>query len=262
MGVTTAQTLLLGWDVGGWHGRKDGVAALRHLPDGQLDPAGQPSTCGFGELIARGTINLAALAEQAGVANLLASAERVVVGIDAPLGLPREFVRAVNAPITRVPVLGRTLSGKMDNPLAYRVTDRFVFERSGKSPLSASFDILANNTSKARAACAQLRASDDRVRIIPFEDDDGAVAVIEVYPALWRVIGGRAAALAEQVVERCAGSNDDERDACLCALTAGCYEATRTGRAGNELPAVALPAPELSQIVREEGWIYAPIAPE
>ena len=79
-----------------------------------------------------------------------------MIGIDAPLGWPAEFVRLVGrAPNHARPYLPPA-GGEFESRLAYRYTDRAVHRRCGKKPLSAAFDKLGNNATKAIAVCQLL----------------------------------------------------------------------------------------------------------
>jgi len=250
-------TLCIGWDVGGWHGKRDGLAALALSPDGAVDPVGRHCTVSLGDLVARGALTLQMMAERLELGTTFGSATRLILAVDAPLGFPRAFVQAASSRFDAVPSLNVPLTeGWIKNPLAYRETDRYVFEKTEKQPLSPSLNALANNTSKARAACACLRRKDSRVRIAPFESDDSEVAVIEVYPALWKK---DMSGVAVEMLDRVGNTDKDQKDAYLAALTAACYEQARTAAGGQSLPSVMTPPPGLSEVVRVEGWIYAPV---
>jgi hypothetical protein len=116
---------------------------------------------------------------------------------------------------------------------------------------------MGSNISKARRAAAQLRTLKPQlVRVVPFEADTAAVAVIEVYPALWNVLRPDELDPSAAAVVGSAKSEPlpDVRDGVLRALAAACYERTLRGLKGR--PHVALP-PDNEQVTRE-GWIYAP----
>lgn len=263
--VTAPEAVLcLGWDVGGWHGERDGVAALLLHPDGTITRVGRTGCHALGPVIAASALSLEHLAALAGVAHLVPRAARIVVGIDAPLAFPRAFAEVVSGPpeAVRTPFGGVPFGRFIDNPLAFRHTDRVVFAETGKLPLSPALDSLTNNATKARAAAAQLRArTPAEVSVLPFTPDGACVAMLEVYPALWKPFRSRQAApaaLRELLDAYYAVADEDERDALLCALVAASYEATRTGRAGCWLPRVR--CPKATDPVTE-GWIYFPIPP-
>jgi len=173
--------------------------------------------------------------EDLGVDGLLSAAgvevswDRVVIGIDAPLGWLAEFVRLLSdTPRQTGPYLPGT-GGETDNRLAYRFTDRVVYRRCGKKPLSAAFDKLGNNATKAITLCQLLRRNSSTI-VVPQEEDDGQpVAICEADPALWKQDAARDGELIGPVAdvvprEDMPALGTDEADAVLCALTAACYD--------------------------------------
>ena len=73
---------------------------------------------------------------------------------------------------------------EIDNPLAYRETDRHVYRAFGKKPLSGSFDKLGNNATVAMVYTRRLSAT-GQLRVMPFDEPlIGIPTAIEVYPAL------------------------------------------------------------------------------
>ena len=255
--------LCLGWDVGGWHGRKDGLGAVALYDDGTLHRVGHGKQASLGRMIAAGVL---ALEDLLGMVGMLRSDPwpRILIGIDAPLGLPEAFVESTAGRITNAsPRLGELPIAVIENRLAYRDTERAVFAeyksylRPGWRPLSPSFDGMGSNVSKARAAVSQLRFLDSaRVCLVPFESDAKTVAVLEVYPALWSAIPepelDSSAARVLEVAKT--EASPDVRDGLLCALSAACYERTRLHL--GVFPEVILP-PD-NERIKVEGWIYAP----
>lgn len=261
--MTEPIAVCIGWDVGGWHGRKDGLAALALFHDGTVQRVGRCQRVGLGAMVYSGILDLEHLL---GLVGMLRDTRwpRVVIGIDAPLGMPHAFVESTGAGLTDRPArLGRLSATVVENRLAYRDTERAVCAeyrprfRKGWRPLSPSFDGMGSNISKARRAAAHLRTlQPDLVRVVPFEADTAAVAVVEVYPALWNALRPDELDPSIAAVVESAKSEPlpDVRDGVLCALAAACYERTLRGMRG--LPHVALP-PDDEQVTRE-GWIYAP----
>jgi predicted nuclease with RNAse H fold len=260
-------TLHIGWDVGGWEGSHDGLAALRWAGDGHLKLCAEPRCVRLSD----------ELGNEFGVEDLLAACgvaqprNRVVIGIDAPLGWPAEFVRLVKGSSQQTDPYLPKRRGEIGNRLAYRHTDRVVHCRFRKKPLSAAFDKLGNNATKAITLCHLLRRNSGAV-IVPQEEDAGQPVVIcEAYPALWKEGGARDGALLASAAEALArvhmpALGTDEADAVLCALTAACYD-NQTRGLGRELPALWFPGdeptgvdgePDEAGIVRQEGWIYYP----
>ena len=261
------KVLYLGWDVGGWEGARDGLAVLMTDARGTLRLAKAPVRVGLKPLLCSGGLS---------VDDLLSACDcrepwdRMVLGIDAPLGWPAQFARSVIETPAAVPIyLPAPDAGEIANRLAYRWCDRVIHQACGKKPLSATFDRLGNNCTKAITAC-RLLAANDRAR--PAEDrvPEAPVTFLEAYPALWKAgagktgdpVVGAAAALAACHLPA-AGS--DELDAVLCALTAACYD-NRARDLGLSLPQVAFPEdfahvaedpPE--EIIAAEGWAYFPL---
>lgn len=257
--------LCLGWDVGGWHGSRDGLGALVLRADGTVDVAGSPVRCSLGREIAEGRFSLDVIVRRLAVASTPDAVNRVVLGIDAPFALPESFTEAVGTPLNvRHGLAGGLPADYIENRLAFRFTDREVFRLTGKHPMSASFNLLTNSTMKGRAALSQLAATDsDDVRVLPFDhdDEDARLVVIEVYPALWKREGCARNPALRKVLEALPEDLDpDAVDGVLSALTAAAYEATRM-ELESDLPWI-LPPPSQEPRVRTEGWIYIPACAE
>lgn len=257
----------LGWDVGGWEGSKDGLAALQWSKPGQLQLLAAPTKTRLKPQIAAGELTfermLALCADTA-------SADRPVLGIDAPLGWPAEFTRLVADEPADPPFYLPAENGEINNHLAYRISDRIVYQLSGKKPMSAVFDRLGNNATKAVTACRLLLANNDNTILATGRMPVAQHVIIEVYPALWKRHASKASRLnnkAAQALTNCdlppAGS--DERDAVLAALTAACYDNQARGLQRN-LPALYTAdehtAPsdrdDLASVIASECWTYFP----
>jgi len=206
-------------------------------------------------------------------AGVRASWDRVVTGIDAPLGWPAKLVRLVTGGAQQAGPYLPKHGGEIENRLAYRYTDRVVYRRCRKKPLSAAFDKLGNNATRAITLCQLLRRNSSAV-VVPQEEGHGRFVVIcESYPALWKEGGERDGSLIPSAVEGLTGVGmpalgTDEGDAVLCALTAACYDNKMRGL-GLGVPGLYMPDDELAmadcepqgaRLVREEGWIYLPNA--
>ncbi len=261
-------TLCIGWDVGGWHGSKDGLAALALTTAGEIVRVGEADRHGLGPVVASGAFGVDYLLGYLGLLRHDFRFTRIVIGVDAPLGLPELFLATSAAPLRNMPRIPRAPERVLDSRLAYRDTEREIYrlfhdaKGSGWRPLSGTFDSFGSNLSKARIGAAALRtdASWGVVKVLPFDEDLGTIAVIEVYPALWDA--APATDWSEQLLrtvkalDALAPNAPDIRDGFRCALAAACYERTR--RDGPPwLPTVALP-PENSRVT-SEGWIYAPL---
>jgi len=185
------------------------------------------------------------------------------IGIDIPLGWPEHFVSAI----------GSHHSGQKwpkphsDDGLYLRQTDRFVWARVGRRPLSVSSDKIAIPAMRAAWLLSQWSAK-------PI-DRAGTGRIVEVYPAAalmrWGFSAGRYKGEAGREVrgalidsfqartrswvmldqstrKRCLDS-DDAFDAFVAALVA---------RASAKALCEPIPAEHLD-IARREGWIAVPL---
>ena len=178
------------------------------------------------------------------------SDSNVVIGIDAPLGFPIEYKRLVSGGCGP----NRKIPREIDNPLAYRTTERWVHEKFKKKALSAPFDKLGNNATLAISTVQRWR-SQYGFAALPFDDDNGNRVIIEVYPRLLESkafdgvrnsVYGRIPANVRQ--------QTDEYDACIAALNS---LSLRTNLAHIPLPSVFLPPKEHIEAAKSEGWIYS-----
>jgi hypothetical protein len=173
-------TLYIGWDVGGWEGSHDGLAALRWAGDGHLELCAEARRVRLND----------ELGNEFGVEDLLAACgvaqprDRVVIGIDAPPGWPTKFVRLMEGSSQQTGPYLPGRDGEIENRLAYRHTDPVVRRRCDKKPLSAAFDKLGNNATNAITLCQLLRRNSGAV-VVPQEQDAGQhVVICEAYPAM------------------------------------------------------------------------------
>ena len=233
-------TLAIGWDVGGWLGRKQAVAVAVIQSDGSWSWVGRARTFNVAQILEGGVEDLARIASP----DLESSSDhRIVLAIDAPLSFPDRFVRML---------AGETLehvgwAREIDNPLAYRDCDRHVAATYGKKPLSASFDKLGNNATVAMTMTRRWRAQG--FRVLPFDaPDGGGRVVIEAYPALFKragvVVERARALLPDGLVD-----GSDEKDAAICALTAVAYAGATDGSLPRLVPPPSRPT---------DGWIFGP----
>nr|WP_246407132.1 DUF429 domain-containing protein [Geomicrobium halophilum] len=177
------------------------------------------------------------------------SNKNIVIGVDAPLGYPKEFVRLLH---------GKTKSmqkpeKEIYNPLAYRYTDQVIYSRLGKKPLSAAFDRIGNNASVAMFH-TQLWEKEHNFKIEPFghTDNNHDRFIIETYPALAKETQQSAVNKSlRKYLPSYVKVGTDAYDACICALYAVAY---RTD--GALLPKLEHPPEHAKQVAKEEGWIY------
>lgn len=204
---------------------------------------------------------------------IVAAAQEVdVIGVDAPVGWPVDFVEAMRAHAASERWPGTTDRSR----LTHRDTDRVARELCGRWPLSASADRLGSVA--MRCALLQTRLADE-VWETP-APRDGSGPLVEVYPAgalaMWEIESrgyksarnpSEASAVRAQVLDRIASdtaawldldpvreagvASDHILDALLCALNA---VATTTG-------ATHRPTAEQREVALVEGWIHLPARP-
>jgi hypothetical protein len=150
---------------------------------------------------------------------------------------------------------------EIENPLAYRETDRHIYRTFRKKPLSGSFDKLGNNATVAMVHTRRLSTA-GQLRVAPFDEPQiGIPTAIEVYPALLK----RKKRISDQSAAECfptvgallprnVSDGTDECDACLCALLALAY-----GYRGQfvGLPTIQGPTDAIEE-TKHEGWIFYP----
>lgn len=257
----------IGWDVGGWEGSRDALAAVVWGGHGAIELAGAPARVCLRDVLVSGRCSVDDLLAQCGAK---CSWSRAVIGIDAPLGWPDEFARHVATPLSRAPTYWPREPGEIGNRLAYRCCDRVVHERCGKKPMSAVFDRLGNNATKALTACRMLAAA-HKALVSPQQGLTGRVILIEAYPALWKqgaAKAGKPVDAAAAALSECAmpAAGSDELDALLAALSAACYD-NQVRELGLGLPALHMPddvQPDGAgkviprETICREGWIYFP----
>ncbi|GIU92150.1 MAG: hypothetical protein KatS3mg011_1056 [Acidimicrobiia bacterium] len=183
------------------------------------------------------------------------------VGVDAPFGWPDAFVEAVSAHHRRTDPVWPDDPGR----LRLRETDRWVWERTGRPPLSVSSDRVAVPAMRLARFFARWQHTTG-------EDVDraGRGRFVEVYPAaalrVWgldptgyKAPGGthRRAELVEALLRRLGPvevprslllESHDAFDALVCALVAS---AARRGRTAG------VPS-HLTDPAAREGWIHLP----
>lgn len=223
-----------------------------------VDLAASPATTGVAVLSGRRVLALEVGADDDTLVAITVDAARI--GIDCPLGWPRDFVAMLADPTTPPPAG----SVAERDRLAYRETDRWVRAHAAPlRPLSVSADRIAH----AAFRCAALLP-----RLVQPVDRTGHSRVVETYPAgslmRWglpfrQYKGADGRVLREQIVDALAVVLDLDRhrdtlvgsdhalDAVVAALTA---RAAALGLA--TLPTAA----ELA-VARDEGWIALPTGP-
>ncbi|WP_088035472.1 DUF429 domain-containing protein [Evansella clarkii] len=239
----------IGWDVGGWMGTNHGIAVCSwDTASKKVSWHGTPFETGLPD---SGILSLDKLLSGSEIdENLLADNDTLtVIGIDAPLGFPAEFINLLNGQPSQIVRPEKEIF----NPLAYRAADQEIYERFRKKPLSASFDRIGNNATLAIAHARRWeRENNFTVYPTKIEEADMNRIIIEVYPAL--VKSRRDGDAAEWMIKHIPGNvfpGTDAYDACICALYA-----IALGSDGQLLPKLKRPPEHLKDLVMQEGWIY------
>lgn len=239
-----SESLLIGWDVGGWNCDRNRLSrdALVVI-DQDLRIRGKPWR---GNL--RERINHAETAEDFLQSLLLACDiedlrrdATVVLGIDTPLGFPTELVDLL--------VRGRSvpvLDASGTNPYLFRFTERFLFER-GLTPLSAVKDMIGSQATKGMHVLARFFPTRQHCGIWT---NDALASAIEVYPS-----SAKQSAVVKQLREHCLGISgtaiadwhEDEQDALTAGLIAWLFR----------FEPVRLVWPP-ANAPEQEGWIFVP----
>lgn len=241
----------IGWDVGGWMGSNHGLAVCEwKMSEQNVLWHGSPVSTSLpkdrlmriGDLLSVTESRLS-----------ITDSDRVTVGIDAPLGYPDAFQKLLgeqeHASVTRP-------EREIDNPYAYRLTDRLIHSRFTKKPLSASFDRIGNNATVALSHAAEWQK--EGFRRMPHEEaayGNSLRQLIEVYPALVKT--GRYKEAAEpfrSLMPPDLEVGTDAYDAAICALYALAFSIPEPSR----LLELERPTERDMPLARTEGWIYHP----
>ena len=239
------KTIAIGWDVRGWRGTQQAVAVLK-INDGQLewnisdDFQFEPNV----------PLTLSSLLEPAlGVdyQRYISDADKIIIGIDAPLAFSNEFIRLLNDDASEfIPT-----ESQITNPLAFRRCEHWVKETYGKMPLSASFDKLGNGATLAISMAHSLKK--EGFQLLPQDTLNSDRAIIEVYPGIHKVEPNRASMAIHPIHQHipldCLPGTD-QYDAAICAITAAIHAGVG---AQLDLPALAV---YQSSFDPAEGWVY------
>ncbi len=235
----------IGWDVGGWMGNGNAFAVASWDSEAKrLDWMMEPSCI----LIPRNKeFSLEYVLNGLRTDDILSS--NVVIGVDSPLGFPRDFARLVGGQDG----IDRSPERMIDNTLAYRITEQWVCSRFRRIPLSAPFDKLGNNATLAISTVRRWSLQ-HKFSVLPFAEDNGHRVIIEVYPGLLSLeaFDGIRESICGNIPEG-VQTRTHQYDACLAALNALALRATE----GNmTLPHLSYPQSEHADAVNKEGWIY------
>ncbi len=235
----------LGWDVGGWMGSRNSFVFI--------EANKKENKINWFFLEKNYQLKKDVLFELDEIINnlgpkSLSEMNTLIIGIDAPLSFPDQFVNFLNQEEMYI----KKPSKEIYNPLAYRATDRYIYNKYGKKPLSATFDRLGNNTT---VAISHLRYWNQKYRLdMEFTHlEQDRINIIEAYPALCKPSKfAKAFKKINNIIPEKIKEGTDQYDAALCALMAvqfGCENSFA------KLPSIVFP-PEEEEIYSKEGWIY------
>lgn len=201
---------------------------------------------------------------------LQAALDAAKVGIDCPLGWPRQFVDFISRHEAGMVSSVEAQSVSARKLLVYRRTDLHLIEHGGPRPLSVSTDRIGNAAMRVAGLLAVWEQQDG------FIDRSGAGRVVEVYPAgalrRWgfnsRQYKGKLYETARKMLVECffAAATPwlviPDKLRALCVVSDDAFDAVIAGlnaRAATVPSAVSVPktAADLAA-ARLEGWIAVP----
>ena len=241
----------LGWDVGGWQGKKQGFAVA--VLDGMnIEWKGIPFVTSFVQLGSDPIQVLHTLWHRFMGTEGIGPNDTVVIGIDAPLGWPMDFQALINN-TAHIPAI---VKKQINNRYAYRDTERYIYYRYKKMPLSASFDKLGNNATVA-IAYAKEWVRQEGYRVLPQHGESlGFRSIIEVYPGLEKRRKPIGNIMVQSALDRLPPVlPDDAYDAAICALQALSFADLKEE---THLPPLVGPVDKGidDAVLNAEGWIY------
>ncbi|MGM7701438.1 hypothetical protein ACSVDE_06895 [Pseudalkalibacillus sp. Hm43] len=237
----------IGWDVGGWMGSKQGIAAATFNLDTQkFEWIGTPRNT---NLKKHQHWTPQSILEALDPKISIEEFEEVTIGMDASLGFPIAYRKLVNQEDHEL----KFPSKEIQNPFAYRDTERHIFEKFGKKPLSAPFDKLGNNTTLALSYALKW-SREEGFKMIPQQGNKSSKHVmIEVYPALVKSM--EQSFIKEEILKRIPSEinpRSDAYDAAICSILALLFKGN-----GQFIENVTLQDPCIhKETATEEGWIY------
>ncbi len=173
--MSDKKKISIGWDVGGWLNNKNCVSAI--MCDGKelswiIKPVTYkikdriPSLDKFLKIFFK---DIEKLKDPEGY--------DVIIAIDAPLGFPDSYIKLISNPSElKLDAIYLEKNDKDNceiyNQYAYRYTERIIFEKFKKKPLSAPFDKLGTNATVAIS------------HVLAWAEELKNIKIIEVYPGL------------------------------------------------------------------------------
>ncbi|SMG33356.1 Protein of unknown function [Marivirga sericea] len=246
----------IGWDVGGWSGKNHGLCVLEY-DNSEIT------------LLKATKLNVFQIKNEIeNILNLYQNSHEIILGIDAPLQFPILFKEIINQ--NPCNIFHSVQSELKENPIAWRITDLYIKNNFGKTPLSASFSFLTSNATVAITVLGELKAKFADFSILPF-DAESRIRAIEVYPGLLKSTKLKSHPIFtvyQKILEmnsfkqikgfdyyfQDAKEKSDIADAVICAL----YGLGFSGK-NQEIPTIKNDIPKKVLLkAKEEGWIYHP----
>jgi hypothetical protein len=257
----------IGCDMGGWHTDKGDALAVCRWDGAALSHVEATKGSLFYPVAADGPLAKA-------ITQVQDEDARLVVGIDAALAWPRKFVELVSQAPAATHMPDFAPGDSISNPYLYRETERFIKQHvmtgANERPLTAPGDKFGNNSSKAQALIAWLKARLPNSYRPPFDawnNEEAArkqFTVIEVHPtASMKSAAFRRLTWPQPEQTMDGVGNNDIGDAKRCAVTSVCYAAMfgMLGAGGGH-PPLYTPDDAGTEYNQDdigvEGWIFAP----
>lgn len=235
----------LGWDVGGWMGKNNSFVFIK-VDTEKMD---------LNWFIPKSNyqIKKGALFDLDKIIQDLYDQDisddiNLVIGIDAPLTFPEEFIKF----LLNKNIYIKKPDKEIYNKLAYRETDRLLYQKYSKKPLSATFDRLGNN---ATVAISHIRYWQEKYNIYinPLKFENNMINIIETYPAMLKPGKyEKAFDKIDDLIPESIEHGTDCYDAALCALMAVQFSFDNKF---DKLPSLVYPT-ENKEFYQKEGWIY------
>ena len=225
----------IGWDVGGWHGRKNAISVITH-ENGALKLTTPPQCLTREFLFDNGNDVPTIISKQ------MSEDSELVVAIDSPFGFPKAFTNLIADDKYTSTDVGDKI---YDNMYAFRETDKNIIEKLGKKPISPSFDKLTNNVTLTINMLRILKRN--HFVISPWDSPSlkDAKIVIEVYPGVFKCEKEKSLKLLIKMIQQIqidnkesqifledlesyyyrdiADDKSDEADSFICSLLGMCF---------------------------------------
>jgi predicted nuclease with RNAse H fold len=241
MSATQRDRYSVGWDVGGWNCDKnprsrDAIVIL----DNDALIVGTPWRGNLRESILQAASAAEWVAALFALCRLAAPERpcRVTLGIDAPLAFPEAFIELITKGVAAEPSKVSSQNGYL-----FRYTERRL-AAEGFPPLSPIKGMIGSQATKAMHVAAKFTRP---TGVTGVWSDGAGLTLFETYPTVCRRAPLVCEVIALHEARHEAITQEDIRDAFVCAAVAHLY--------ANTPAAMEHPTPEAP---RAEGWIWRP----